>query len=102
MRCGKTLLLIVLGALTPRRVFASNITPAGLFRTIEKFQPTLFIDEADTFLRDNDDLRGLLNCGTTRTTAVIIRPVGDDHEPRAFSTWCAKVVALIGKLPPRC
>src|SRR5262249_44497736 len=26
-RCGKTLLLIVLGALAPRRLFASNVTP---------------------------------------------------------------------------
>lgn len=34
-RCGKTLLLIVLGALVPRRLFASNVTPAVLFRTIE-------------------------------------------------------------------
>jgi hypothetical protein len=25
--------------------------------------------------------------------------VGDDHDPRAFSTWCPKAIALIGKLP---
>jgi hypothetical protein len=30
----------------------------------------------------------------------VIRTVGDDHEPRRFSTWCPKFVALIGKLPP--
>jgi len=98
-RCGKTLLLIVLGALVPRRLFASNVTPAVLFRTIEKYSPVLLIDEADTFVRDNDELRGVLNSGHTRTTAVAIRAVGDDHEPRAFSTWCAKAIALIGKLP---
>lgn len=98
-RCGKTLLLIVLGALVPRRLFASNVTPAVLFRTIEKYAPTLLIDEADTFIRDNDELRGVLNSGHTRTTAVAIRAVGDDHDPRAFSTWCAKAVALIGRLP---
>jgi putative DNA primase/helicase len=98
-RCGKTLLLIVLGALVPRRLFASNVTPAVLFRTIEKYAPTLMIDEADTFIRDNDELRGVLNSGHTRTTAVAIRAVGDDHDPRAFSTWCPKAIALIGKLP---
>lgn len=98
-RCGKTLLLIVLGALVPRRLFASNVTPAVLFRTIEKYGPTLLIDEADTFVRDNDELRGVLNSGHTRTTAVAIRAVGDDHDPRAFSTWCPKAIALIGKLP---
>ena len=98
-RCGKTLTLIVLGALVPRRLFASNVTPAVLFRTIEKFRPTLLIDEADTFIHDNDELRGLLNAGHTRTTAVAIRAVGDDHDPRAFSTWCPKAIALIGRLP---
>ena len=98
-RCGKTLLLIVLGALVPRRLFASNVTPAVLFRTIEKYEPTLLIDEADSFIRDNEELRGVLNSGHTRTTAVVIRAVGDDHDPRAFSTWCPKVIALIGKLP---
>lgn len=98
-RCGKTLLLIVLGALVPRRLFASNVTPAVLFRTIEKYRPTLLIDEADTFVRENDELRGVLNSGHTRTTAVVIRAVGDDHDPRAFSTWCPKAIALIGKLP---
>ena len=62
MRCGKTMLLIVLGAVTPRRLYASNITAAGLFRTIENFCPSLFIDEADTFLDGkHDELRGILN-----------------------------------------
>jgi hypothetical protein len=98
-RCGKTLLLIVLGALVPRRLFASNVTPAVLFRTIEKFSPTLLIDEADTFIRDNDELRGVLNSGHTRTTAVVIRAVGEEHDPRAFSTWCPKAIAMIGQLP---
>ena len=100
MRSGKSTLMIVVGALVPRRLLAASITPAGLFRTIDKFRPTLLIDEADTFLRDNDELRGLLNAGHSKTTAIIIRPVGDDHEPRQFSSWCAKAVALIGKLPP--
>jgi hypothetical protein len=98
-RCGKTLVLIVLGALVPRRLFAANVTPAVLFRTIEKYGPTLLIDEADTFIKDNDELRGVLNSGHTRTTAIVIRAVGDDHDPRAFSTWCAKAIAMIGKLP---
>ncbi len=98
-RCGKTLLLILIGAVTPRRMFAANISPAALFRTIEKYGPTLLIDEADCFLRDDDELRGLLNSGHTRTTAICVRVAGDDHEPRLFSTWCPKVIALIGQLP---
>ena len=98
-RCGKTLLLIVLGALVPRRLFAANVTAAALFRAIEKFNPVLLIDEADSFLSSSDELRGVLNSGHTRSTAVVIRAVGDDHDPRAFSTWCAKAIATIGTLP---
>jgi putative DNA primase/helicase len=98
-RCGKTLLLIVAGSLVPRRLFTANVTPAVLFRAIEKYRPTLLIDEADSFVRENEELRGVLNSGHTKTTATVLRAVGDDHEPRLFSTWCAKAIALIGALP---
>lgn len=98
-RCGKTTLLDVVASLVPRRLMASNITAAALFRTIEHFTPTLLIDEADTFLAAHDELRGILNAGHTRSTAVVIRTVGDSHEPRTFSTWCPKAIALIGRLP---
>lgn len=98
-RCGKTTLLHLLYALTKRALFASNITPATLFRAVERFKPTLIVDEADTFLRNSDELRGVLNAGHTRTSAVVIRTVGDEHEPRPFSVWGPKVIAMIGRLP---
>ena len=98
--CGKTTLLTLLGALVPKPLAASNITAAPLFRAVEKWRPTLLIDEADTFLRDSDELRGIINSGHNRGAAFVIRSVGDDHEPRQFMTWAPKVIALIGKLPP--
>ena len=98
-RSGKTTLLEIVGMLVPRSLSASNITAAALFRTIEKFEPVLLIDEADTFLSGNDELRGVLNAGHRRSSAFVIRTVGDDHDPKQFRTWGAKAVALIGKLP---
>jgi len=98
-RSGKTLLLEVISCLTVRHIFASNITPATLFRCVDKYTPSLLIDEADTFLRDNDELRGILNAGHRKSSAYIMRTVGDEHEPVFFVTWCAKAIALIGKLP---
>ncbi len=98
-RCGKTTLLALLLRLAHRALAASNISPAALFRAVEKWAPTLLIDEADSFLRENDELRGVLNSGHTRDTAFVIRTVGDDHEPRRFSTWGPKAIALIGSLP---
>ncbi len=97
--CGKTVAMTFLGAVVPRALPASNITAAAVFRTMDRYSPTLLIDEADTFLNDNDELRGVLNCGHARRSASIVRTVGEDHEPARFSTWAPKAIAMIGKLP---
>lgn len=98
-RCGKSTLLTWLYRVVAKPILAANITTAAIFRTIDAWQPTLLIDEADSFLGESgDELRGILNSGHTRETAYVIRVVGDEHEPRKFSTWGAKAVALIGKL----
>src|SRR2546425_8842168 len=47
-RCGKTRNLEILGCLVQRPLHTANITPAALYRTIDQYQPTLLIDEADT------------------------------------------------------
>ena len=98
-RCGKTTTLNLLARLVNRPLPAANISMASLFRTVEVCRPTLLIDEADTFMRDNLELRGVINSGHTRDSAYVIRTVGDDHEPRQFSTWAPKAIASISKLP---
>ncbi len=97
-RCGKTTLIDILLCLVRRPLGVANITPASVFRSIEKWSPTLLVDEADTFIRDKE-LTGILNSGHYRATAQIPRCVGDDHEPRLFSTFGLLGIALIGKLP---
>ncbi|MBV9180435.1 MAG: DUF3631 domain-containing protein, partial [Acidobacteria bacterium] len=98
MRCGKTTLLRVVTALAPKPLAAANITSAALFRTIEACRPTLLLDEADTFLAGNEEMRGVINAGHSRDGQVI-RVVGDNFEPRGFSTWSPMVIAAIGQLP---
>jgi putative DNA primase/helicase len=68
-RCGKTSVLILLYFLTPRSELSSNITAPALFRYIEDVRPTLLIDEADSFAKDNEELRGILNSGHTKALA---------------------------------
>jgi Protein of unknown function (DUF3631) len=97
-RCGKTTLLDTLARLVARPLPAANTTAAVVFRVIEGHQPTLMVDEADSFLRDNEELRGVLNAGH-RKGGTVLRNVGDDHEPRAFSVYGAVAIALIGELP---
>ena len=98
-RCGKTVTLGLLKQLTFHAVLASNITPAAIFRVIAAHKPTLLIDEMDTFIEANEELRGILNSGHTRDAATIIRCDGDTHEPKCFSTWAAMAFAHIGKIP---
>lgn len=97
-RCGKTQLLTILGKLSYRPLQASNISPAALYRCIEAWQPTLLLDETDAFLKENEELRGVINSGHTRDNAYVIRTVGDDHTPKRFSTWGAKALSGIGHL----
>ena len=97
-RCGKSTLLEVLDGTTHRALPASNITAASLFRTVDLFSPTLLLDEADTYMKDNEDMRGIVNSGHRKRTAFIVRlvKVGDDYIPKKFSTWGAMAISGIG------
>jgi Protein of unknown function (DUF3631) len=95
---GKTTLVDVVSHLVHRPLTAANVTTAAIFRVVEMHKPTLLIDEADTFLAGNEDLRGILNSGHRRG-GTVVRTVGKDFEPREFSTYSACSIALIGKLP---
>jgi putative DNA primase/helicase len=112
-RCGKTTLLSVLSEMVNRPVVAANISSPAFFRVIEEARPTLVIDEADTWLQGNDELKGILNSGYTRKTAFVVRVAqwGRSGEPGVemrdrgrmglvrYSCWCPKVMAAIGRLP---
>lgn len=98
-RCGKSVLLECLTKLSCRALPASSISPAALYRCVEAWEPTLLIDEADSFMRDNEDLRGIVNSGFNKSAAFVIRCDGDDNEPAKFSTWAAKALCGIGRLP---
>ncbi|MFZ0818543.1 MAG: DUF3631 domain-containing protein [Candidatus Acidiferrales bacterium] len=102
-RCGKTRLLECLELIvsSPRR--ASNISEAALFRTIEKFQPTLMLDEAETLSGKSERaeyLRQILNAGNRRG-ALVTRCTGQGANLDAmdFSVYCPKVLAGIGTFP---
>ncbi|HOY71004.1 MAG TPA: DUF3631 domain-containing protein [Methylotenera sp.] len=93
--CGKTQLLDLVGRLVAKPLPAANSTPAALFRSVEKWSPTLLVDEADTFIKHSDELIGLINAGHSRSNAFVLRVVGDNHEPKSFRVWGAKALAGI-------
>ena len=100
-RCGKSTLLDVLRATCHRPMKADNISASGVFRTVEALRPlTLLIDEADAFMGDNHELRGVLNSGFERSGEVIrIMEVQGEHQPIRFATYAPVALAGIGALP---
>ncbi|HHP0278007.1 DUF3631 domain-containing protein [Acinetobacter baumannii] len=98
-RCGKSQFLHLIGCLVRRPQTVVNITTASLFRMIAEYTPTVLIDEADTFIKNNEELRGLLNGGYDRQSSYVVRLVGDEHKLKRFNVWGAKALSGIGHLP---
>jgi Protein of unknown function (DUF3631)/CHC2 zinc finger len=96
---GKTQLLSLLGFLVPRALVCVEISEATLFRGIEKWQPTIIVDEADVILINNEPLRSVVNSGWTRGSCVP-RCIGDDNTPHAFPTFCPKAIGMKGRKLP--
>lgn len=96
-RCGKTELLTLMGKMVKRPQEASFISPAALFRIVDEYQPTLLIDEADAFMNQDEDMRGLINLGHARGKQVL-RCVGDDNNVKGFNVFGAKVISGISKV----
>jgi hypothetical protein len=98
--CGKSRLLSLLAALVRRPLPAVSLSPSSLFRIIEASEPTMLLDEVDNArLDDAPELRAILNSGHTRGSAWTVRTVGENHEPKKFSTWAPVALAGIGKFP---
>ena len=96
--CGKSTFLDVLSCLVPRAVKTENLSTAVMFRLVDKCQPVLLVDEVDSFLRDNEELRGALNAGHAKGGSHL-RCEGDDNQIRAFKTFAPAALAGIGRLP---
>lgn len=101
---GKTLLLEVLNLLVANPWLTGRATAAVLPRKIDADRPTLLLDESDTAFKGERDyaeaLRGVLNTGYRRSgKTTVCAGQGADIGFKAFSTFCPKAIAGIGKLP---
>ena len=61
----------MLALLVPTPMHAVNMSAAALYRVVADRQPTLLLDEADTYLgntvaKQHEDIRGLINAGHRR------------------------------------
>lgn len=95
--CGKSTVMNIVARLVHRPLMLSGLSSAVLFRVVDKYQPTVLIDEGDTFLNnENEELHGVINSGYSKTAPYHWRCVGDNHEPKAFNVFSPKAIAFIG------
>lgn len=96
--CGKTVALDWIEAVTPRAIRTESVTSAVLFRIIDKYQPTLQVDEVDRYIKKNDELIAAINAGHRRG-GQHLRCEGDGNAVRFFRTFAPVALAGIGRLP---
>jgi putative DNA primase/helicase len=96
---GKSTLLGLINFLVRRSVQSVSISGPALFRSIEKWVPTFIVDEADTVLANNEDLKEVVNSGWTRGQAVI-RCHAVTLEPQPYSTFAPKAIGMKGRKLP--
>jgi hypothetical protein len=103
-RAGKTRLLEVLEPVVRRPWLTGRTSAAALVRKIDADEPTLLLDESDAAFSSDKEyseaLRGILNSGYKRSgKATVCIGKGADISAKDFSTFSAKAIAGIGKLP---
>ncbi len=96
--CGKSNLLTLLGSVVEKPLLTSGSTPASMFRIMEACQPTLILDEADAWMKENEGVRQIVNSGYLRPLAWIMRCSGDDNKVVRFNSFGAMAIAGIGKM----
>lgn len=95
---GKSTAMALLKGVVPKPLETESISQAFLYRAIELARPTVLMDEADTYLRDDLDLRAMVNAGC-KPGGQAGRCIGDNQEPRLFSCHAPMALAGIGSLP---
>jgi hypothetical protein len=95
--CGKSTVLDLLAVVVRRPHQTEGLTAAAMFRCIADGRDSFLIDEADTFLPKNEEMRGIIDSGFRRKGSVD-RCVGDDHKSTPFSTFAPVALASLKRL----
>lgn len=83
---GKTTLLTLLHCMCRRAFMVGDVTPSGLYRIMERYKPTLLIDECESdYFASSRVLRKMLRIGTALGVPVI-------RYGKAYDVFGAKVI----------
>ncbi len=96
---GKTRLLEVLEHVVRKPILASSISPAALYRVVDKEHPTILLDEIDAIYGPkavgNEDLRSLINAGHRRGVKSYRMGGGAKTKLESFDAFSTKALAGI-------
>jgi putative DNA primase/helicase len=93
--CGKSTLLDVVARVVPRPLLSAGSTAAALYRSAAQ-APVVLVDEGDRYLSEDRRL-GVFFCAGHRRGVPFRLCEGDDNRVVEYPSWCAKVLAQIGK-----
>ena len=96
--CGKNTVLNILEAICCRPKMLASATEATLFRTIDKYKPTVLLDEAES-LADRTErascVKAIAQAGYKKG-GTVPRCLGPNNELQNFEVFCPKMFAAIG------
>src|SRR5215467_14269543 len=91
---AKTTASKMIALLTPRAYVVAEPRGATLYRLVDRYRPTLIVDDADRLLPRRPDLAHIVNVSWTRgTTIPRVDARGDIHH---YDPFCPKVLNGIG------
>ena len=97
--CGKSTLLGLFERVVYKPYNITDPSQAVLYRVMDKYKPTLLIDEIDTGLKENKSIIGILNAGYSRHACHVPKTNMDKGGTvESFNAFGAKVLCGIGRL----
>jgi len=104
MQSGKTSTMDLLGDLVNNPLAAANVSPAALYRRMSDSNPTVLLDEVDTFLKQKSEsaeaIRGIINAGHRKGRYSVVLRVTEKGAVQEFNVFSPKILAGIGSVAP--
>jgi putative DNA primase/helicase len=94
---AKTTACKVVSLLTPRAHVIAEPTGPMFYRFIDRYHPTMIVDDADQLLARRPDLAHIVNVSWTRNTAIFRTNLKTGHVQK-FDTFCPKILSGIDLL----
>jgi putative DNA primase/helicase len=95
---GKTNTCRAIALLTPRSHMIVNPTGPSFYRYIDRFNPTMVVDDADRLLARRDDLAEIINASWSRG-ACVDRTDPNTGRVVSYNIFCPKVLNGIDLMP---